>query len=271
MWERLVGDPALLADARRRYRGTGDLLDQLWWAEHPGEPTPAGRPDPSSTTESLRRDLYRPGGAERASGTIAERLAATQVDRELGAEAFAAAEADAASRPGEPRPGHAAARRSVPLLAAVVGAAAGVLLGIGVGVGVGDPARRPSADVTAQAYGELSRTQRPIDLVDRALIPSFVRPSSVRLLRSYSSVGTQVYGARTTGGRVCLIAVVLASDPAASCTTRAAFAAAGLSLVVRARADPEDDSGHSPADELELLWQDDGTVSITPTPQEAPD
>jgi hypothetical protein len=105
--------------------------------------------------------------------------------------------------------------------------------------------------------------QRPVDRIAAEVRPRFVAPGSTRLLARYASIGTEVYGGRGTGGGICLITVALTERVAGSCTTDAAFSAAGLFAVIQASADPTDDSGRTPTDELGVTWRADGTVRIT--------
>lgn len=69
------GDPlslhALLADdetARRAltdaYTGPHDILDAVWWREHPLTPTPEGRPDPAAARAALQKRAFAPGVSE---------------------------------------------------------------------------------------------------------------------------------------------------------------------------------------------------------------
>ncbi|WP_146078148.1 hypothetical protein [Subtercola sp. Z020] len=69
------GDPlslhALLVDdetARRAltdaYTGPHDILDAVWWREHPLTPTPEGRPDPAAARVALQKRAFAPGVSE---------------------------------------------------------------------------------------------------------------------------------------------------------------------------------------------------------------
>ncbi len=49
-YDRALAEPRFLRAVRDAYAGPGDLLDALWWLEHPHEPGPSGAPPPAATT-----------------------------------------------------------------------------------------------------------------------------------------------------------------------------------------------------------------------------
>jgi hypothetical protein len=271
-WERITEDPALLSDARRRYRGRGDVADQLWWLQHPGTDAPSGAPDPKLLLRTARRGLYRRNPVLADAAAVARQQEQEDADRELArravSEAVDARWADAApvGTPVVPKDRPGASFRRTPLvggrlLVTLVVAAALVLTGVLLG-----RASSPGVGVNAssgRAYEVLDRQQRPLDRIPDDIRPGFVRSTSTRAIAHYWSIGTDVYAARADGGRICLVTVVLGTRSASSCTTDAAFTMAGLFLQVEAAADPVDDSGRVPLDQIGLLWLKDGTLTIS--------
>lgn len=289
LWHRIGADPDL-TDAVRAAVAREDALDLLWWAEHPGRPTPAGTPDPGTGLEQDRRALYRqaaPGGDPRAVAEAIDLHAAELRRAVAAARAAVAAQEDLAPvRPAvlaDPSAADAAVQERRPSATAGIGAAvgrrpraslllaAGVALMVGVAIGglaFGSTPRAPHPTATVRALRVFERAQRPALDVPREAdaVPSILDPGSVRRLRDFSSVGTTFYAARTEDGRICVFVLVLAAPSPPACTSREAFGEGGLTLIVRASADPVDDSGTRPVDELDLSWNPDDTVSITPAP-----
>lgn len=255
-WERVAADPALLAALRRNDAGPGDPLDRLWWAEHPGEPTPAGLPDPAAAVETARRALFRPGASPGAADEVARASIAAEEGLLAARRALAAADAEMRARPAPgvgPGPSGGVRRLLVgPVVAALlIGAAAGFAGG------------RFTARPAPAALAVFDRAQQADDLPPSiAVIPSAVLRRSTRLLGSSSPSGTSMYAARTADGRVCMLAVVLARYAAGSCTTDAAFTEAGLSLTFPASVDPQDDSGPAAPQELTPRWSPAGGLTF---------
>lgn len=247
-WDRVASDPELLAAVRRAYAGSGDVLDQLWWLEHPGEPAPSGAEDPAARVEAARRAAYRPGGSADAAAAAQAELDA---DRVAAVEALRHAEAHR-SRPVE-------ARSSAPApLRLVVGAAVAVLvLGAAIGfgtarfVGTGRPAALAVFD-RAQTAADRPPASAPL--------PSWATRSTLRFIGTSTSSGAVLYADRRPDGRVCLIVVVLALDDIGTCTTEAAFRASGLTLTFRTAVDPETDSPVLRLREISPTWAPDGSV-----------
>ena len=253
--ERVDADASLLAAVRRRYTGRGDVADQLWWLDHPGTRGPSGAEDPAPALEATRTELYRPGGSTADPEALRTELAAIAADREAARTALREAEAE---RPA-PRSGIAPGRRSrrVPLVAGV--AVAALLVGAGAGLAVGRFSRAPAPAALARLDAGQRAADRP---PSTAALPTFIVRSSYRLLGSSPSTGAFAYGARATDGRVCVVAVVLAQDAYAACTSEAAFAVAGLELSLHANADPTDDSGTVHPVEITPRWSTDGGFSF---------
>jgi hypothetical protein len=251
-WERVAADPALLAALRARYAGSGDPLDRLWWAEHPGEPTPAGLADPGAALERSRRDLYRPGSDPGDAARIAEAEADASVDRDDAVRVLAALDAE---RPMAPfrAVGPAGSGRRL-LVGAVVAA---LVIGGAAGLAAGRFTRTPDA----AALRVFDRSQREADRPPAtAPLPSIVVRSSLREIGSAGTSGTVLYAARARDGRVCLVAVVLAAHYVSTCATDTAFAAEGLTLGFEAATDPDDDSGVLRIQQITTTWSPDGAV-----------
>src|SRR5215212_1191572 len=57
-YERALTEPRFLRAVRAAYAGPDDLLDALWWLEHPLEPGPSGARPPAEEAAAARRALY---------------------------------------------------------------------------------------------------------------------------------------------------------------------------------------------------------------------
>jgi hypothetical protein len=250
-WERVAADPALLASVRARYPGRGDVLDQLWWAEHPGAATPAGVEDPAAALARTRQALYRPGAAIGDADRVGRAEAHAADDRAAALEALRAADVDRPARASVPPPPRAsrAVLAGVGVAALLVGAAAGFSAG------------RLAHGAEPAALQVFDRAQREADRPPASVpSPVRVRRSTLREIGSASTSGTVLYGARATDGRICLLAVVLAADAVATCTSESAFAASGLSLGFETRVDPVDDAGPAAPQQMSVTWSPDGRV-----------
>lgn len=253
-WERVAADPALLSAVRARYAGSGDVLDQLWWLEHPGDASPGGALDPAVRLERDRQARYRPGAAPVDTDAVHRDEAAVADDRAAARQALVEAAAElprpvAAAPPG--RAGGVAVRTVAGALVAAlaVGAVAGFAIGHVIGV-------RPAA-----ALAVFDRAQRQDDRPPgTAPLPSITVRSSLRRLGSSATTGVEVYAMRSRDGRVCMVAVVHAVRYLETCATDAAFDVDGLSMRFEAAVDPIDDSGVSADQEIEPTWSPDGSL-----------
>ncbi|MDH2443261.1 hypothetical protein QDR37_04805 [Amnibacterium sp. CER49] len=261
----MSGDPAVLAEVRRRYRGRGDAADQLWWPSHPGQDGPSGAPDPAAALHAARANLYRRGATREQAAALTAEQELLSADRRLAHEALLEA-LEARGRPsardggsgGSARAASRPTRMALTVLAGISLLAAGYL--------VGRAAERPAPPAvasTARAYRVLERPQEAPDRIPDTVRPRFVRSASTRLLATYGSIGTEVFGARADDGRLCLLVIVLGAKPTGTCTTESGFSAAGLFVEFAAGADPVNDSGLRPSDQIGLLWLADGTLTIS--------
>lgn len=174
-YSRARHDPAFLDAVRREYAGRYDLLDALWWLEHPADSTPDGTPPPVHGLRDLQRRVFAADGG--SLGDPAAALALREFQSEVSAEraaietAVAAVEAEARApgldslfpmeRPVEGAVATSAgamsgrvSKRTVNLLVLVgiVAAAAGVVAGTQLGSGHVDaaPSASPTPAVTAE-------------------------------------------------------------------------------------------------------------------------
>jgi hypothetical protein len=134
------------------------------------------------------------------------------------------------------------------LAALVVGALSGYTAGRFVRPGA------PALEVFDRAQREADRPP------STAPLPSGIRRSTLREVGSAATSGTVVYAAKARDGRICAIAVVLAADYVATCSSPTAFAEAGLTLAYEAIIDPTDDSGLITTQQISLTWSPDGSV-----------
>lgn len=255
-WERVGADAPLLAALRRHHAGSGDPLDQLWWAEHPGEPTPSGTPDPADAVEAARRSLFQRDAGTGAAADVERAASAVATDREAARVALAAAEQERARSTTPPLPPRSRRPTRIVLAGAVVAA---LLVGGGVGFTTGRFARATAP----QALGVFHRAQRADDRPPSvADVPTFITRSTLRYLDSSTTTGVAVYAARTRDERICLIAIVLAARFTATCTTDEGFAASGLSLAIQAAVDPQNDAGFAELQEVHPTWSPAGRVTF---------
>ena len=65
-YERALAHPRFLAAVRAAYDGPHDVLDALWWLEHPLQPGPSGAIAPAMEVAVAQRSLYARSGTEAA-------------------------------------------------------------------------------------------------------------------------------------------------------------------------------------------------------------
>jgi hypothetical protein len=253
-WERVVDDPALLAAARLRYTGSGDVLDQLWWIEHPGAASPGGAADPAVRLLRDRQDLYRPGGDPRRADALRREESSIAADRDAARQALAESIAAGDRQPA------GAARGSVPGAARRTLAGA-VVAALVIGGAAGFAAARFSAAGRPAAVAVFDRRQTPDDRPPgTAPLPSNAVRPSLRHLATSSTTGAALYAARSRDGGICLVVVVRALEYRETCTSDAAFALSGLSMTFAAAVDPTDDSGIVRDREISPTWTPEGEV-----------
>lgn len=273
---RALADPAFRRAFEEHYAGRHPVLDALRWFE--GD-APTGEEGPSSPYEGLearRAALYRPD-ADRAE---AARVAALLVERDEERAAVRSAVEAAESRvqpfrhrpatddagPGTPR-----ARRAWPVLLlavpAVVGAfVAGAALGPVVGQRV-EPlpsiaaAQAPDPVVVkptgAGAVAVFARAQELSD-VPIATPNGDLIAQSFRRLAVLSGPGVVLYGAQTTEGQICLVAITVDAHITATCSRNADFRLTPFSIDLSVTKDPATDDPKDTRTEIAATWSYDG-------------
>lgn len=208
-------------------------------------PTDEGRApgDPDAAVEAARRALYRPGAGAEA---VADLRRAEQAARPSTVSTAPVAPA--------PAPALVPRRRLRPVLIAVIAVLAAGAIGWSV-------ARLQPAP-SAPALAVLDRPQRSTDHpADTAPLPPVLVARSIRRLGASTTTGTDVFAARDRAGRVCLLAVVVATRAVAACSSDRAFAVDGLRLDVLAAVDPETADDLSPRG-LSIHWSRGGGLTF---------
>ena len=222
-----LADAAFRDRVERRYQGTHDRLDALWWLQHPQEAGPSGTPSPDLTLRALRSSLY---GRSPAEGAVA-RFAALEAAEAADSEAL-----EAALREAEPLPVATAAAPQPPAsepvpqrrkrrwrrwAAASVAAALGALALAGWARGAGATAAAPDRVLlfeTGAATGDAL-----------SVFSSGTTPRLGVLERRLALVGRTAVSASLTRGIVCL-ELQTGRSVAGTCRTVASFSRHGLEL-----------------------------------------
>ncbi|MCS5714034.1 hypothetical protein NVV95_05655 [Herbiconiux sp. CPCC 205716] len=288
-------DPEFRERVARGYHGAHDVLDALWWREHPGSPTPDGVESPAARRAELQRTAYAPAArgaadavprADRAAAELAQLDAALDEERRAIDDALAAADtprallpvaaadaedrADDAAPPARPQRGRRrlAAVAAAGFVLALVGGAAGFTLaavsgGSLPGLGAGRDA--PFADPS----GALAIFDRPPQPADR---PPLLYAVQLRedTLRTLSMAGTPLYVARDIDDDVCIVLVQDNGTYTANCVPPDRFPATGLlirgSIGVAGRPSQGDQLPLSFVD-VEATWLPDGSTVWGQNPQ----
>ncbi|MDQ1514110.1 MAG: hypothetical protein QOC59_1952 [Microbacteriaceae bacterium] len=288
-FERARSDRSYLERLRDAYRGDDDLLDALWWLDHPAREGPSGATAPLTRLAAARAELY---GSASPSGAVERVTEATRVADRSRAAALAAVEQVAfdtprrrpvALRPAASRPlgiapdGAAGPEHPQPVASAPVlqrGTALGVvaplvavaaLVGIVAGFGISAPARPAAtprlAPPIVQHFEQTAARGDALEVFDVAQRPSDLPGGVAGSLDSSSFRRLVVLGdarivaARTPGaapGGICLLVVDTTSHVSGSCSSVAAFRRSGLTLER-----PED---RLPGDVRRIRWYPDGRV-----------
>ncbi len=162
-FERASADMAYRARVAAAYDGRRDVLDALWWLEHPDEATPSGRPSPYDEVRRLRAAVYgvdadpraidRYGAlrAELAGEEAAIRSAVRAADSATPAPtAGASASTPVETERGGPPQAPARRRSWIPVVI-VTAAVLAVGLGVSGAIGAAAPRAAPSASTRAAA------------------------------------------------------------------------------------------------------------------------
>ncbi|MEJ3404296.1 hypothetical protein WDJ51_06105 [Rathayibacter sp. YIM 133350] len=268
-YERVIADEALRRSVQQKFAGDGDVIDELWWVDHPDDAAPSGRESPLAQIRVLQRNAYAADGRDRdgAAHQLAEAQKRRSMQRRFALEAVTAADAavvlqsaamrgtaqgthpsseQASSSERESKPERdskpAPASRGRIVLVAAAALAAGLLIGGAIGAalpkGVPSEASAPTGTSTSteaavdQAPAVASifdRPQEPNDLPAVALAPSF-RSESFRLLSPGDEFGPSAYAARDDSGQVCLIVIPPERTYLSSCVLEGSIARAPLRL-----------------------------------------
>lgn len=303
LFARVSGDQHLLAELRRAYRGSGDVLDMLWWREHPLTAGPTGAPDPATAIAALRREAYSRGGAGsplvsmiddvtgRAVLVRETEFALRRAEQRVALDAASLTKAiDELTRPAVDPPAAlplstsapspiplpaVPPRRSRRVVAATIIAAiivAGALSAVAYGAGrsssiesarssppkFGEPSPvRPPGPATLNL---LQTPQRPSDIPPFAL-DSAIEPSSIHMLLGVQSPTVAVYGGKTTGGLICLVALTTDLRSGETCASKRVFISDGIRLLITTNVPVVAPNGASEFAFYKYYWTGDGYIS----------
>jgi hypothetical protein len=283
-FQRARRDAAYLARLRAAYQGDDDVLDALWWLDHPTRPGPSGAVAPAARLAAARRDLYGPAASADAAARVAEALEAAERSRASALSAVAlaapppvraapAARVAASSVRGasdvvapQVQEDHSVLRRRVTL--AVVGplllaaAVLGVVAGLGLGQGARPVTSAPTGEALAQHFQQTVAGDDALAVFDKAQayydLPGGAAASldSSTARRLLVLGDSRLIGARTRGGSggggICLLIVDLAAHVSGSCGSVAEFRHAGLTL--------ERPADRLPGDIKRIRWYPDGRI-----------
>lgn len=278
-YRRALADPAFRRAVEEHYGGPHPVLDALRWFE---DDAPAGEqalPSPYEGLEARRAALYRPDADQVEAATVAALLAERDEQRAAVSAAVAAADGGARvvrSRPAEgdagrvPRPARPA---WVVLLLAVPAVVAAFVAGSALGPVVGQRAEPLPSIAAAQApdpvvvkptgagaIAVFSRAQRlsdvPIATPDGDLIAQ-----SFRRLALLRGPGVVLYGAQTTEGQICLVAITIDSHITATCSRIADFRRTPSSIDLSVTKDPATDDPKDVRTEVVATWSYDGALT----------
>jgi hypothetical protein len=277
-YRRALADAAFRRAVEGHYRGRHPVLDVLSWFEGDGGGGDDGAPSPYEGLEARRAALYR-ADADRAEVQAVARLLAER-DEERTAVRSAVAAAEQRAAPVRPRDtGEQAADavrtkpRAWPVLLLVVPAvvaafAAGSALGPVIGqravpvptiaaAQVPDPVvLRPTG---GGALAVFDRFQVRADVPTATPEGDLVEPSFRRLI-ALTGTGVVLYGARTTEGQVCLVAITVDAHISATCSRDAEFRVTPFSIDVSVTKDPTTDDPRDTRTEIAATWSYDGSL-----------
>jgi hypothetical protein len=259
-YEHAVTDAGFCARVASRYAGEHDLLDALWWLDHPDDLAPSGAPSPRRLLSIARRSLYdrqpAPTDLERYT-SAADR---ERSDRTVLVAAVAAAESaepeppevevqtDAAQADVAPVPAGPARPRSRSLRfrwGAVLLTALAVVAVLGWSRGLALPAAIARSTVLVEV------STVPVDALPLLVGTAGKVPEPrVRLRRLAVVAGTAVI-ARLTKGIVCL-ELRGRGTMSGACRPVAEFRARGLQLPFPTGSDALD----------EVRWLPDGRLQL---------
>jgi hypothetical protein len=214
-YEHALADAAFRERVRLGYVGEHDVLDALWWLEHPDDAGPSGAAPPNRLLTIARRSLYGPRPTDSDHYALAALQEQADRERLLVAVRVAAAEPP-------PTAAAAPARRSV-----VIWAACTAVLGALVAAALlaGDRPAPVAAVAPPRASVAVELAVVPGD--ELAADPAGPRPPV--LTRRLATVGDTQILAELTRGLMCLELRTDASG-AFTCRSIAAFRLHGLEV-----------------------------------------
>jgi hypothetical protein len=277
-YRRALADPAFRRAVQEHYAGRHPLLDALRWFEGEAPSGEEGPPSPYEGLEGRRAALYRPHADQAEAARVAALL--VERDEERAAVSSAVEAAEGGARPVRHRPAEddagPAPRRARPswavVLLAVPAAIAAFVAGSALGPVVGQrveplpsvaAAQQPDPVVVkptgAGAVAVFARAQElsdvPIATPDGDLIAQ-----SFRRLAVLRGPGVVLYGAQTTEGQICLVAITIDAHITATCSRDADFRLTPSSIDVSVTQDPATDDPKGTRTEIVATWSYDGAL-----------
>jgi len=267
-WYARAREDADLRDAIELELGKSNVVDLLWWREHPDLATPDGTPSPFSDRDELKRLVYAKTTSEKDRRAAAAAL--QELDEQL---AELTARIDAAivrvnAPRGETAPASASAavtgrpRRAWPRVirygAIVVGAfTAGLVAATTLSPAA--PAQQiddaDAAPIEVAAL-EIFETGRNAELTASELPATFDAATAVQVSEFNTSM---ILALRNTSGQACLAALEAAGGVAATCVSDEDFPELGLRLTWSEQIET---NGAPPTTaDFYAIWMPDGTVT----------
>lgn len=275
-------NPDLLSEFVRRYDGTNNPLDALWWMNHPMETAPSGRPSPLKQVRALEAIVYGQPSPTRLAATERHRGLVEAIEAE-GVRTRAAIDAVlAAERQGR---SEAAYQAHLPISGDVrvpkldgptwglsrkklaTGVLAVAVVGALLGIALGSQIPKSAVDATG-ALAIFDKPQTAIDLPPVALDAPGLSVQSFRTIADSVSV----YAARGTNGKdVCLVLVQPTGRSAASCVPADSFPRGGLNIkgsYQNPGSIQPDDPAAGVFRQVDVTWLPDGRIFVTEQPDE---
>lgn len=279
-YRRALADPAFRRAVEEHYAGRHAVLDALRWFEGDA-PEEEGTPSPYEGLDARRAALYRPHADEEEAATVAALL--VERDEERAAIRSAVEAAGDGARLVLPRSPHGAVRPAARrphspwpvLLLAVPAVVAAFVAGSALGPIVGQRVESLPSMAAAQTPnpvvvrptggGALAVFTRPQALSD---VPTTTPDGdliaqSFRRLAVLRGPGVVLYGAQTTEGQVCLVAITIDTHITATCSRDADFRLTPCSIDMSVTKDPESDDPKDTRTEIAATWSYDGALRAT--------
>ena len=270
-YERAVHDDAFRAALEARLGSDENVLDLLWWREHPDLPTPAGTPPASQARHELKRRVYsRPTEVEEHDAAAVELAAINDRTQAMNArleEAIPLARADVESNAGRFAPSEVESHQQPSRSRAgwVIGTGIGAFVaGIAVATFVpsianGAPQIPPAAIPTPVAV-------RALDVFDSGELAGLPADALPQTLDAESAVlmaeivRSKIYAVRSTSHQACLVALEPTGEAASTCVSDENFPEFGLRLAWSELVErPE---GITETADLYATWMPDGTLDV---------